>query len=87
MEKSADVVSQTVTQLSPILSSAPQLKCIYFHYSPLSPAKVIDNRSKCYKQLGELMSLNQAGILSDDEYGSERKAIMEILESLGTGKY
>ena len=73
----ADIASQTVTQLSLVLSSTPQLTS---SYSPLSPAKV---RSK---QLGELKSLNQAGILYD-EYGTERKAIMEILKPLKTGKY
>ena len=47
-----------------------------------SPARVIDNRSKCYKQLGELRSLKDSGLLSEAEYTSERAAIMSTLKSL-----
>ena len=47
-----------------------------------SPAKVIDNRSKCYKQLGELKSLKESGLLSDEEYTTERAAIMSTLKKL-----
>ena len=39
-----------------------------------SPAKSIDNRSKCYKQLGELNSLKSAGVLTEDEYQCEKEA-------------
>ena len=49
-----------------------------------SPAKVIDNRSKCYKQLGELKSLKDSNLLSEDEYMSERQAIMATLRSLSS---
>ena len=47
-----------------------------------SPAKLIDNRSKCYKQLADLNSLKQSGLLSDSEYASEREAIMSTLKKL-----
>ena len=47
-----------------------------------SPAKVIDSRSKCYKQLGELKSLKDSDLLSEEEYVRERQAIMNILGSL-----
>ena len=47
-----------------------------------SPARVIDNRSKCYKQLGELRSLKESGLLSDEEYATERAAIMSTLKKL-----
>ena len=47
-----------------------------------SPAKIIDNRSKCYKQLGELRNLKESGILSDAEYATERAAIMSTLKNL-----
>ena len=30
-----------------------------------SPAKIIDSRSKCYRQLGELKSLFESGVLSE----------------------
>ena len=47
-----------------------------------SPAKLIDNRSKCYKQLADLNNLKQSGLLSDSEYASEREAIMSTLKKL-----
>ena len=47
-----------------------------------SPAKLIENRSKCYKQLADLNSLKQSGLLSDSEYASEREAIMSTLKKL-----
>ena len=74
----ADIVSQAINQLAPALSPSVALPT-----SHSSPAKLIDNRSKCYKQLGELKNLMQAGILSDEEYSREREAIMGTLKSLG----
>ena len=47
-----------------------------------SPAKLIDNRSKCYKQLADLNNLKQSGLLNDEKYAAERKAIMEVLKQL-----
>ena len=47
-----------------------------------SPAKLIDGRSKCYKQLSELNNLKVSRIISEDEYLAERRAIMEILSTL-----
>ena len=47
-----------------------------------SPAKVIDNRSKCYKQLTDLGNLKESGVLSEAEYASEREAIMSVLKTL-----
>lgn len=47
-----------------------------------SPAKLIENRSKCYKQLADLNNLKQSGLLSDAEYASEREAIMNTLKKL-----
>ena len=47
-----------------------------------SPAKSIDNRSKCYKQLGELNALRSAGVLTEEEYQSEKEAIMATLKKL-----
>ena len=38
-----------------------------------SPAKVIENRSKCYRQLAELKNLMESGLLSEEEYTSERQ--------------
>ena len=47
-----------------------------------SPARVIDNRSKCYNQLSELRNLKETGLLSDGEYAAERAAIMSTLKNL-----
>ena len=49
-----------------------------------SPARLIDNRSKCYKQLADLNSLKQSGLLSDAEYASEREAVMGVLKKLSS---
>ena len=77
----ADIVSQAINQLAPTLS--PSVTTPISHGSSGSPAKLIDNRSKCYKQLGELKNLMQTGLLSDEEYSREREAVMGTLKSLG----
>lgn len=41
-----------------------------------SPAKVIESRSKLYKQLSELQSHKSMGVLRDDEYVAEKETIM-----------
>ena len=47
-----------------------------------SPAKVIDNRTKCYKQLSDLYNLFQANVFSQSEYQKERDAIVNMLQKL-----
>lgn len=52
---SSDVVIQVVDKLATVLSpkaSSPRN----------SPARIIDGRSKCYKQLHELKNLNTLGV-------------------------
>ena len=46
----------------------------------LSPAKIIDNRSKCYRQLSELRNLKDEGLISGEDYDRERSAIMSMLK-------
>ena len=70
-----DVVTQFVDRLAITLSPISVS-------SGSSPAKVIENRSKCYKQLSELKNLNDSGVLSDEEYISEKESIMQSLKSL-----
>ena len=72
-----NVLSEAITQLSSALSPRPTPV-----NSGRSPAKIIENRSKCYKQLAELNSLVQQGVLSEDESSTEREAIMNILKLL-----
>ena len=47
-----------------------------------SPAKSIHNRSKCYKQLGDLSELRNSGVLTEEEYLREKEAIMITLKKL-----
>ena len=47
-----------------------------------SPAKVIDSRSKLYKQLSELQNLKTSGILTEEEYITEKESIMTLLKQL-----
>ena len=47
-----------------------------------SPARLIENRSKCYKQLADLKSLKESGLLTEAEYASERDAILNMLKRL-----
>ena len=47
-----------------------------------SPAKVIDNPGKCYKQLSDLKNLFESGILTEEEYTSERSVILGMLKKL-----
>ena len=72
----ADAVSQIAVALSPKVSSNGG------DGTSGSPAKVIENRSKCYKQLSELKNLKMSGLLSDAEYDVEREAIMNVLNKL-----
>lgn len=46
-----------------------------------SPAKAIDSRSKCYRQLADLKNLVESGILSE-EYSGEKATIMGMLKKL-----
>ena len=47
-----------------------------------SPARVIDSRSKLYKQLSDLQNLKSSGVLSEDEYLLEKESIMDLLTKL-----
>lgn len=52
--------------------------------SNCSPMKVIESRSKLYKQLGELNNLMTMGVLSDEEYTSEKEVIMDLLKKINS---
>ena len=47
-----------------------------------SPAKEIESRSKCYKQLNELNQLRSSGIITEDEYFEEKESVMCVLRKL-----
>ena len=42
----------------------------------------IENHSKCYKQLSELNSLNVAGVLTEEEYVTEKGAVRTVLNNV-----
>ena len=48
----------------------------------ISLAKLIDLRSKCYKQLSELNNLKDTGILTEEEYVAEKDAVLAMLKKL-----
>lgn len=62
-KSSSDVMIQAVDKLVNILKAASS--------GGNGPAKIIENRSKCYKQLAELKNLKESGVLSNEEYCSE----------------
>ena len=47
-----------------------------------SPAKLIEGCSKLYIQLSELQNLKSMGVLSDNEYLTEKETIMELLKNM-----
>lgn len=51
-----------------------------------SPAKAIEGRSKCYRQLAELKNLRDISVLTDDEFEAERAAILSTLDILKAKK-
>ena len=65
--------------LSPRLSNVPGKGS---NLNTSSPMKVIESRSKLYKQLGELKNLVTIGVLSEEEYKSEKETIMDLLEKI-----
>ena len=47
-----------------------------------SPARKIESRSKCYKQLMELHNLKTNGVLTQEEYEVEKKSVVDTLHCL-----
>ena len=47
-----------------------------------SPAKEIESRSKCYKQLSEHSQLRLSGIITEEEYLEEKESVMCVLRKL-----
>ena len=72
----ADAVSQIAVALSPKVASTRG------DGTSGSPAKLIENCTKCYKQLSELNNLKLLGLLTEEEYDVERQAIMGVLKKL-----
>ena len=80
-----DDFTKAITQIASVLKpTAAVMSSSSTSSSSCSPAKVIENRSKCYKQLSELQSLKDSGLFDDTEYSAEREAIMSSLKKLAS---
>ena len=77
----SDPMSQAICQLASALTPNKSSTSVAGRVGD-SPAKVIENRSKCYRQLAELKNLVESCLLSEEEYISERQAIMDTLHKL-----
>lgn len=77
-------LTEAVTQSAHAISSAfsPSPSATHFSSNCPSPAKVIEARSRCYKQLHDLKGLKETGVLTDDEYTGEKEAVMNVLKRL-----
>lgn len=74
--------TKNVSYGSAITSLSPTPKTPVLPAAVGSPAKSIDNRSKCYKQLNELNGLKMAGVLSVKEFDAEKTLILNVLKKL-----
>lgn len=66
-----DALTQAAVAISSALSPRPSSQTTLG-----SPGKLIESRSKCYKQLSEINNLKASGVLTEDEYFTEKEAIM-----------
>lgn len=79
----AQALTQAASQVSSAIVAAFSPKSNTLSTSSgISPAKVIENRSRCYKQLGDLHSLRSQGLLSEEDYVREKDAITGLLKKL-----
>ena len=74
--------SEVVEVLKSLMSAASSSPNLAKSSPSQSPLKMIDGRSKCYKQLADLSNLKDSGILTVDEFKSEKEAIMLTLKSI-----
>lgn len=77
-------MSEALTQAALAISSALSPRPILPSSQPVgtSPAKVVESRSKCYKQLNDLNQLKASGIISEAEYAEEKESVMSVLRKL-----
>ena len=75
-------VTQALADAATTIASALSPRVPPAHSSTgTSPARAIDQRSKLYKQLGELRNLHGSGILTE-EYATEKECILGLLHQL-----
>lgn len=79
----AQALTHAATQVSSAITAALTPKSSASSSSTgVSPARAIESRSKCYRQLGELQNLKLQGLLNEEDYDCERAAIMGLLKKL-----
>lgn len=76
----AEALTQVAVAIS--LALSPERSNVVTNTTGTSPAKLIEARSKCYKQLHDLSNLNTSGVLSDSEYMEEKGAVLMVLKRL-----
>ena len=77
-----DAVTQAAVAISSALSPHSDLPTCTSSGTGTSPAKLIEARSKCYKQLHDLNNLKTIGVLSICEYDDEKEIVMAMLKKL-----
>ena len=77
-----EIVKEAAVAISSAFSSRPSLQPSSGNPLGSSPAKLIDSRSKCYKQLSDINNLKLSGILTEEEYCAEKEADLSVLRKL-----
>ena len=79
-----NALSEAFTQAAEAILSAfsPRTLNGAGNVSSGSPAKIIEARSKCYKQLHDLSNLKESGVLTNEQYSEEKDAVLGILRKL-----
>ena len=77
-----EIVKEAAVAISSAFSSRPSLQPSSGNPLGSSPAKLIDSRSKCYKQLSDINNLKLSGVLTEEEYCAEKEAVLSVLRKL-----
>ena len=72
-----EALTQAAVAISSALSPRPPSQTIGG-----SPGKLIESRSKCYRQLSDINNLKASGVLTEEEYFTEKESIMCVLRKL-----
>ena len=77
----AQALAEAASQVSAIVRGITLHSTTASTSTGASPAKQIQNRSKCYKQLVDLKSLWSQGLITDEDYAQEKDAIRGLLKN------
>lgn len=77
-----EAFTQAAVAISSALSPRSSTPSMSVLNTGTSPAKLIESRSKCYKQLHDLNSLREACILTETEYLEEKEAVLAVLRKI-----